>query len=75
MSQWAPVVAVGVINLVGLGVFFGAMTQRLKTTETAVEKLPGVCKESARVLDLEHLYECHPRAAKRATGHADVVQP
>jgi hypothetical protein len=74
MSQWAPVAAVGIINLVGLAAFFGAMTQRLKTTEDTVDRLPAQAKEQARVMDLEHLLECHPRTAKRRTSELQGIE-
>ena len=73
LSQWAPVL----INLVGFAVFFGMAITRLKYTEDRVKEIPAEAEKVAKALDekgeMKHLYECHPRAHKRATGQTEVI--
>jgi hypothetical protein len=72
MATWLPVITVGAINLAGLAFAAGMVLQRLKNTEKNVDALPAQAKEAARVMDLEHLLECHPRAAKRAQSQLEI---
>ncbi len=72
MTNWAPVVTVGLVNLVGLAFAAGAVFQRLKASEAAIEALPKTCDDAAEKRDMQHLIDCHPRAAKRAQSQLEI---